>query len=82
MTIEELRQRHKAMPFIPFDIHLADGRSFRVKSPEFLAQSPGGRTLYLATSAGLEIIDLLMVVSLTIDERGRGKRPGRDRHAA
>ena len=82
MTIEELRQRHKATPFVPFDIRLADGRSFRVKSPEFLAQSPGGRTLYLATSDGLEIIDLLVVVSLSIGDRSRGRRSGGGRHAA
>lgn len=66
MTIEEIRQRHAARPFQAFVINLADGRQFAVKSPEFLAQSTGGRTVYLATDSGLEVIDLLMVSSLSL----------------
>lgn len=76
MTIEEIRQRHSARPFSPFTINLADGRKYAVKSPEFLAQSQGGRTIYLATKEGLEVIDLLMVVSLTVgaDRNGQHRK--------
>lgn len=79
MTIEEIR-RHAATPFQPFSINLADGRKFPVVSPEFLAQSVGGRTIYVSTAEGLEIIDLFLVVSLTVDEKSRNGR-GRRRSA-
>src|SRR5215813_2184768 len=77
MTIDELRPRHGARPFHPFTLRLTDGRALAVKSPEFLAQSRGGRVLYLATPGGLAISDLLMVVSISMDERGGGGRGGR-----
>ena len=65
MTIEQLRHLHQAQPFQPFDIHLADGRSLPVEHPEFLAQSPTGRTIAVGHEDGvLEIVDLLLVVSL------------------
>jgi hypothetical protein len=65
MTIEQLRHLHQAQPFQPFDIHLADGRSLPVEHPEFLAQSPTGRTIAVGHADGvLEIVDLLLVVSL------------------
>jgi hypothetical protein len=81
MTIEELRQVHRAQPFVPFTLHLADGRKVRVRSPEFLAQSPAGRIIYVATEDNvLDRIDLLMVVSIETDER-RKPRSGHRRKA-
>lgn len=80
MTIEQLRELHQARPFVPFTLHLADGRKIRVKSPEFLAQSPGGRVIYVATSDNaLDRVDLLLVVSIETDEGKR--RNGRRRKA-
>jgi hypothetical protein len=65
MTIEQLRVLHQARPFRPFDLHLADGRSLTVEHPEFLSQSPTGRTIAVGHFDGaIEIIDLLRVVSL------------------
>jgi hypothetical protein len=65
MTIVQLRHLHQAKPFHPFDIHLADGRALAVEHPEFLAQSPTGRTIAVGHSDGvIEIVDLLLVVSL------------------
>jgi hypothetical protein len=79
MTIEQLRQLHQARPFQPFDIHLADGRTLSVEHPEFLAQSPAGRTFAVGRPDGvMEIVDLLLVVSLK--PRGNGsQRRGRHR---
>lgn len=76
MTTDQLREVHHAQPFEPFTLHLADGREFRVGHPEFLAMSPGGRTIYVVTGeASLERIDLLMVVSIsTGSQNGRGRR--------
>jgi hypothetical protein len=65
MTIEQLRKMLQAQPFQPFDIHLADGRSLPVQHPEFVGQSPAGRTIGVGVADGtIEIVDLLLVISL------------------
>jgi hypothetical protein len=80
MTIEHLRSMHQARPFQPFDLHLADGRVLTVQHPEFLAQSPAGRTIAVEQPDGvIEIVDLLLVVSLKPRPNGapgRGRRRG------
>ncbi len=79
MTIEQLRQMHLTRPFQPFEIHLADGRILLVEHPEFLAQSPTGRTIVVGHPDGvLEIVDLLLVVSLKPRVNGSARR-GRHR---
>jgi hypothetical protein len=79
MTMEQLRQMHLAQPFRAFDIYLADGRTLPVEHPEFLAQSPAGRTIAVAHADGtLEIVDLLLVVSLKPRPNGSQRR-GRQR---
>ncbi len=79
VTIEELRRRHWAHPFRPFTLRLADQRSFHIPSPEYLAQSRNGRVLYIAEPDGLEIVDLLMVVSMTMDQPKRNGQARRRR---
>jgi hypothetical protein len=74
MTTEQVRRAHQAAPFKPFTIHLADGRTFTVHHPELMMLSPGGRTVVLAVSdEAFEIIDLLLVTSLTT---GNGSQEG------
>ncbi|HXE53956.1 MAG TPA: hypothetical protein VN541_13120 [Tepidisphaeraceae bacterium] len=75
MTIEQLRRMHQAKPFQPFDIHLADGRRLPVKSPEFLAVTPPGRTIGVGLDDGtIEIVDLLLVTSLKPRRNGHRQR--------
>ena len=77
MTLEQLRRFHQARPFHPFDIHLADGRSLPVASPEFLAITPPGRTIGVGLAEGtIEIVDLLLVTSLKPRANGRSARGG------
>jgi len=65
MTIEKLKALNQARPFRPFVIHTADGESFRVDHPEFLAQSPTGRTVTLELGDGSsQHINLLLVTRL------------------
>jgi hypothetical protein len=79
MTIEQLRRMHQARPFQPFEIHLVDGRTLPVEHPEFLAQSPGGRTIAVGhPDDTIEIVDLLLVVSLKPRANGSPRR-GRPR---
>jgi hypothetical protein len=78
MTIEQLREMHRARPFVPFDIHLAGGRVLPIEHPEFLSQTPAGRCIGVGRVDGvIEIVDLLLVVSLEprANGAGRSKRP-------
>lgn len=75
MTIEELQRRHRTKPFQPFTVNLTDGRAFKVNHPEFLAFTGGGRVIAIGDEreGGFEIIDLLLVTSLTLPPaRGNG----------
>ena len=64
MTIDQIRNLHRAQPFQPFRLHLADSRSLDVTHPEVLAISEPGRTISVAADGVFEIVDLLLVVSL------------------
>ncbi len=77
MIIEKLRKMHKAQPFQPFEIHLADGRLLDVSRPECLAIAPPGRTVGVALDDGtIEIVDLLLVTSLKPHSNGHSRRRG------
>ena len=75
MTIQQIQELHQARPFRPFDIHLADGRSIPVEHLEFLAQSPGGRTIAVGRADDtIETVDVLLVTSLKPRPNGRRSR--------
>lgn len=75
MTVEQLRQMHRAQPFRPFHLHLADGRTLKVEHPEALLQSSSGRTIVVARPDDvIEVIDLLLVVSLELKGNGAPRR--------
>jgi hypothetical protein len=69
MTVspDQLRASLRAVPFVPFRIHLVDQRSFDVPHPEFAALSTSGRTAYaFATGSDVaELIDTALIVSLS-----------------
>jgi hypothetical protein len=75
MTTEQLDALHHARPFRPFTIHLADGSSHRIVSPEFLWRTEGGRTIFVNTGGeNVAIIDLLLVTKLTIGNGVKRRR--------
>jgi hypothetical protein len=75
MTIEQIRRAHRAQPFHPFEMHLADGRALQVPHPEFLAIAPPGRTIGVGMPDGtIEIVDLLLVTSIKPHANGRPRR--------
>ncbi len=71
MTTDSLRSTVHAVPFRPFLIHLADGRTFHVPHPDFIAFKPLGRTaiLYHLDDEGWDAIDLLLAVSIEVPEQ-------------
>ncbi|HSZ59227.1 MAG TPA: hypothetical protein VK797_26535 [Tepidisphaeraceae bacterium] len=78
MTTEQLRNFHRAQPFVPFEIHVADGRKFRVNHSELLAYAPGARTFAVWSDGVYEVVDLLLVASLR-PMNGEGRRGGQRR---
>lgn len=64
MTGEQLRNFHRAQPFKPFVIHLADGRSVDVRHPEMLAYAFPARSFAVWTKDSYSVIDLLLVTEL------------------
>ena len=75
MTIDQVRKLHRAVPFQPFEIHLADSRAFAVDHPELLAVIPPGRTIVVGLADGTaEILDLLLVTSLTLRTNGHSRK--------
>lgn len=84
MTIERLRTAYRATPFRPFTISLADGRKFKVNSPEFILVPPAAQRTFVVVEdeESYSIIDLLMVTSIdyggpTSDARSNGHRKRR-----
>lgn len=80
MTIEQVRSFHRAQPFRPFEMYLADGRVLSIAHPENLAIAEPGRTVGVGTADGvIEIVDLLLVTSLKpLPEGARRPRNGSD----
>jgi len=75
MTIEQFRNLHRAAPFRPFTIHLADGREIPVRHREFAMPSPSGRTVIVyQPDDSFEVIDLLLVTSLSVNGRRSASR--------
>jgi len=75
MTIDQARRLHRAQPFQPFRIHLADSRSLDVTHPEAMAINEPGRTISVAHNGAFEIVDLLLVTTLeTLNGHSRQTR--------
>ena len=67
MTIEQLRTTHRATPFQPFSIRMADGRQFPIPHPDFLSTSPSGRTAVIFHPDGsASIVDPLLMTELEL----------------
>ena len=67
MTTDQVKELYKAKPFRAFALHLADGDTIPVKSPEFMWMTPGGRTIFVSQGGdSAAIIDLLLVTKITV----------------
>jgi hypothetical protein len=82
MTGGEIRKLFEATPFLPFRVHMANGKSVDVPHSDFMHLSPTGRRLIVdRPDDTFEIIDVLLVTSLeTLSQNGsrpRGKKSRR-----
>jgi hypothetical protein len=83
MTSDQVKELYRAKPFKPFTLHLADGDTIPVKSPEFMWMTPGGRTIFVSQGGdSAAIIDLLLVTKITFvngrPRSGRGRDSAKD----
>jgi hypothetical protein len=77
MATDQVKEAYRARPFRPFNLHLADGDTIPVKSPEFMWMTPGGRTVFVSQGGdAAEIIDLLLVTKISF---GNGSAPSKRR---
>ncbi len=73
MTTEQFRATSHLQPFRPFTIQMADGRAFHVNHPDFIAQSPSGRTVIVFQSdESYSVLDLLLMSELEVSS-GNGR---------
>jgi hypothetical protein len=75
MTTDQFDIVHKAEPFRPFTLHLADGTNHGVTHPELVWRTPGGRTVFVSLGGEkVVIIDLLLVTKITQGNGARRRR--------
>jgi hypothetical protein len=67
MTTEQFKTTLHLQPFKPFMIRMADGRSFNVSHPDFVAQSPSGRTVIVfQPDESYSVLHLLLMTELQV----------------
>ncbi|HEX5136337.1 MAG TPA: hypothetical protein VFY93_05150 [Planctomycetota bacterium] len=72
---EQVRRAYRAEPFVPFVIHLADGRKFPVRERFFMVFPPGSRTISVAVSDdAFDFIDARLVTDLTFRKGAKKRR--------
>lgn len=65
MDSKALRLRLTDLPFQPFRINVADGRSFDLLHPDYAYITPGGRSIFITDDDDATVrIDLRMITSL------------------
>ena len=66
MTIAQIRNVVRALPFKPFTICLTDGREFYIPHPECIAIPPEASRTFIVAQGDEDyaIIDLLLVTSI------------------
>jgi hypothetical protein len=67
MTTDQFKATLHLQPFRPFTIRMADGRRFTVQHPDFVAQSPSGRTVVVfQPDDSYSLLDLLLMTELEV----------------
>jgi hypothetical protein len=75
MLVHEFDDLMESVPFRPFRVYTADGRSVRVSDPRLAWHAPAERTVIIATGTPgrrrKHIIDLHLVSRFTVEGEGR-----------
>jgi hypothetical protein len=66
--IADVRERLGIRPFVPFTIHVADGQSYRVPTPDHAHVWPTRARVSVFTEEGaLQILPGLLISGITVD---------------
>jgi hypothetical protein len=66
-----------AEPFVPFVVHLADGRSIPVNHRELAMVAPSGRTVAIYQSDdAVNVVDMLLIADLETQGTAKRRRRG------
>lgn len=64
----DIRQHLAAQPFIPFTVHVADGREYRIPTPDHAHVSPKGGRVSIYTDDEREfILPALLISEVALD---------------
>lgn len=64
----DIRQRLQAQPFVPFTVHVADGREYRVPTPDHAHVLPSGGRVSIYTDDDREfILPALLLSGMALD---------------
>lgn len=76
MTIDRLREAIRQQPFKPFTILVADGREYRVPSPELVLIAPHATRTFVVAHGDEDytILDLLLVSGIEFGRVGTRRR--------
>ncbi len=67
MTLNQFRQALAKQPFRSFRIILADGRSFTIEHPEFVAMDPRGREVTFYEEDGTQhFIEAMLIAEVIV----------------
>ena len=71
----DIRELLAARPFVPFVVHTADGREYKVPTAEHAHVSPrGGRVSIWGDDDTTRILPALLIRSLKVESNGRRKK--------
>jgi hypothetical protein len=80
MTPEYLREAQRKQPFVPFSIHMADGRSIAVPDSDFISIHPTGRLVFVhEEKGGSHVLDRMLMTEIAYSENGGPEENGSDR---
>jgi len=80
MDVSKIRQFHGSSPFLPFTLHLADGRNVSVGHPEFMMISPDEDECVIFEPDGtLRMVDVSLVTEIERENPRNGARPKKPR---
>ena len=69
MTLELFANLLQANPFVPYSMHLADGRVLQVTNPELVMIAGDSRSVSLfEPQRATEFIDLSLIVSVRVED--------------
>lgn len=75
VKIADIRKARRAEPFVPFVLHIADGRKIPVRERFFMMLPPGTRTITVAvTDDAFDFIDARLVTDLEFKRVARKRR--------